>query len=118
MSEPGSDLELSTDSDAGYEDYYNYPEDGEIDQQDQRKLDPEYFEFECLTIEDVERLLNESVEVICASLSVMPSLAKVLLHTHNWNAQEMIQKYKQNAAQALADARIKPLRPPAIDMQQ
>ncbi|EEC01773.1 E3 ubiquitin ligase, putative [Ixodes scapularis] len=117
MSEPGSDLELSTDSDAGYEDYYNYPEDGEIDQQDQRKLDPEYFEFECLTIEDVERLLNESVEVICASLSVMPSLAKVLLHTHNWNAQEMIQKYKQNAAQALADARIKPLRPPAIDMQ-
>lgn len=117
MSEPGSDLELSTDSDAGYEDYYNYPEDGEIDQQDQRKLDPEYFEFECLTIEDVERLLNESVEVICASLSVMPSLAKVLLHTHNWNAQEMIQKYKQNAAQALADARIKPLRPPVIDMQ-
>lgn len=70
MCEPGSDIELSTDSDGGYEDYYNYPEDGEMDQQDQRKLDPEYFEFECLTIEDVERFLNESVEMICASLSV------------------------------------------------
>ncbi|KAL1445599.1 hypothetical protein MTO96_044925, partial [Rhipicephalus appendiculatus] len=117
MSEAGSDAEVSSDSDIGYDDYYNCPEDGEIDQQDQKKQDPEYFEFECLSIEDVERLLNESVESICASLSVMPSLAKVLLHTHNWNAQEIIQKYKQNAAQALADARIKPLRSAAVEMQ-
>lgn len=117
MSDVGSDAEVSSDSDIGYDDYYNCPEDGEIDQQDQKKQDPEYFEFECLTIEDVDRLLNESVEVICASLSVMPSVAKVLLHTHNWNSQEIIQKYKQNAAQALADARIKPLRSPAVEMQ-
>jgi protein ariadne-2 len=39
--------------------------------------DPEYFEYECLQIEEVERLLNESVEDICKSLGVSPSLAKV-----------------------------------------
>lgn len=116
MSDSDLDMDDSEDE-CGYEDYYNCPEDGEIDQEDQRKLDPEYFEYECLTIEDVERLFNESIEMVCASLTLLPSLAKVLLHTHKWNTQDVIQKYKQNAAQALSDSRIKPLHPPSIEPQ-
>lgn len=35
-----------------------------------RKLDPEYFAYECLTVEQVECVLNESVELLSQSLQV------------------------------------------------
>lgn len=117
MSKAGSDISLDEESDDEYGDYYNSTEDAEMDQSDPRKSDPEYFEYECLTIEDVERLLNECVEALCAGLPVVPSLAKLLLHTHKWETDYIISKYKEDAATVLADARIKPLKPPDFDMQ-
>ncbi|XP_076336535.1 E3 ubiquitin-protein ligase ari-2 isoform X5 [Tachypleus tridentatus] len=142
-----SDVEIEEESeDDCYDDYYNALDDNEIDQTDPRQNDPEYFEFECLSIQDVERLLNECVEALCASLQqchytqredwgyrrdsltqktkhnniavkVMPSLAKVLLHTHNWTELDVIPAYRQDANKLLSDSRIKPLRPPEVDMQ-
>lgn len=70
MSTGNSDIEVDAESDDdGYYDYYNY-EDCE-EPTDPKKSDPEYFEFKCLTKEEVERFLNESVEILCASLPVI-----------------------------------------------
>ena len=60
---------------AGYYDHSEYDPDV-IDVPEDRR-DPEHFEFECLLVADVDRLLNESVETICSRISVTPSLAKV-----------------------------------------
>ncbi|XP_023224404.1 potential E3 ubiquitin-protein ligase ariadne-2-like [Centruroides sculpturatus] len=73
MSGIESDMDLEESDDDGYEDYYNNTDDAEIDQTDPRKIDPEYFEYDCLTIEDIERLLNENVEALCANLQALRS---------------------------------------------
>lgn len=100
----------------GFADYYDIGDDCDLDH-DPRKVDPEAFEFECLTIEDVEKLLNESVEVLCNTLRVSPSLAKVLLHTHQWSFPEVIQRYQKDADELLLESRIKPKTPPENDVQ-
>ncbi|KFM80044.1 hypothetical protein X975_14917, partial [Stegodyphus mimosarum] len=116
MSAGNSDLEMDEGSDdGGYSDYYNSSDD--MEPTDPRKSDPEYFEFRCLTIEDVGRLLNEYVETLCASLPVKPSLAKLLLHMHNWSTSEIISSYRQCASKLLINSRIKPAKPPEVDIQ-
>ncbi|GLG98788.1 RBR-type E3 ubiquitin transferase, partial [Gryllus bimaculatus] len=65
-----SDMDYS-EEDCGYADYYNTEEDCDIDQIDPSKTDPEYFVFDCLSVEEVERLLNESVESLSNSLQVL-----------------------------------------------
>ena len=67
--EGDSDMEYS-DDDCCYADYYNTGDDCDIDQIDPSKSDPEYFSFECLLVEEVERLLNENVEMLSSSLQV------------------------------------------------
>lgn len=64
-----SDMDYS-DDDCCYEDYYNIEEDCDAEQLDPSKTDPEYFLYECLTVEEVERLLNESVEILSNTLQV------------------------------------------------
>jgi ariadne-2 len=64
-----SDMEYS-DDDCCYADYYNTEEDNDAEQLDPSRTDPEYFIYECLTVEEVERLLNESVEVLSNTLQV------------------------------------------------
>lgn len=64
-------------SDNEYYDYYNTNDDIDIEQLDPRKIDPEYFEFSCLLEEQVDRLLNETVETLSNNLQIPPSLAKV-----------------------------------------
>jgi len=64
-----SDMEYS-DDDCCYEDYYNNAEDYDAEQLDPSKTDPEYFIYDCLTVEEVERLLNESVEILSNTLQV------------------------------------------------
>lgn len=101
--------------DPGYEDYYNvHPWDGEGDNDidnDQSRRDPEYAVYDCLRIEEVERLLNEDVELLSNSLHITPSLAKVLLHAHNWALQDIIAKYRTNASSLLINSKIKSLPP-------
>lgn len=115
-----SDIEMDdggeTDDD-NYEDYYNAGDDCEVYQCDPRKADPEYFEFECLSIEEVEKLLNEAVEILSNSLHVTPSLAKVLLHSYRWSVNEILQRYKNDANMVLVESRIKPSCAPALEFQ-
>lgn len=102
-----SDMEYS-DNDCEYDDYYNSGEDCDVERIDPRKTDPEFFEYDCLTVEEVEKLLNESVEKLSIILQITPSLAKVLLLEHKWNNKEITDKYRENASALLISARIKP----------
>ncbi|XP_005177707.1 potential E3 ubiquitin-protein ligase ariadne-2 [Musca domestica] len=102
-----SDMEYS-DNDCEYDDYYNSGEDCDVEHLDPKKTDPEYFEYECLTVEEVEKLLNESVEKLNTILQITPSLAKVLLLEHQWINQVVVDKYRQNANSLLVETRIKP----------
>lgn len=71
-----SDMEYS-DNDGDEYDYYGEIDDCEMETVDQSKTDPEYFLFSCLRVEEVEKLLNESIELLSNSLQITPSLAKV-----------------------------------------
>lgn len=59
-------------------------------------------------MEEVEKLLNESVEKLNTILQITPSLAKVLLLEHQWVNQVVVDKYRQNANALLIETRIKP----------
>lgn len=76
--ENDSDMECSDNEDCyeDYNDYYN-DEDSDVEHVDPKKTDPEYFEYKCLSEEEVERLLNETVESLSNRLRIPPSLAKV-----------------------------------------
>ncbi|XP_046425435.1 potential E3 ubiquitin-protein ligase ariadne-2 [Neodiprion virginianus] len=108
-----SDMDY-TDSDCGdpgYDDYYNNQQwgsevDNDIDSE-QNKKDPEYAIHECLKVEEVERLLNENVEELSNRLQITPSLAKVLLHAHEWALQDIILKYRNDASGLLVTSKIK-----------
>uniref|UniRef100_A0A182P5J3 RBR-type E3 ubiquitin transferase n=1 Tax=Anopheles epiroticus TaxID=199890 RepID=A0A182P5J3_9DIPT len=86
-------------------------EDCDIEQIDPKRTDPEYFVYECLNVEEVEKLLNESVEKLSTQLQITPSLAKVLLHETRWNTAEVIERYRNNASNLLVSARIKAAAP-------
>lgn len=107
MADQESDMEYSSDNDYEFEDYYNSGEDCDIEQIDPKRTDPEYFVYECLNVEEVEKLLNESVEKLSTQLQIMPSLAKVLLHETRWNTAEVIERYRNDASNLLVSARIK-----------
>jgi ariadne-2 len=64
-----SNMEYS-DDDCCYGDYYNIEEDCDAEQLDPSKTDPEYFIYECLTLQEVERLLNELVQALSNTLQV------------------------------------------------
>lgn len=107
MADQESDMEYSSDNDE-FEDYYNSGlEDCDIEQIDPKRSDPEYFVYECLNVEEVDKLLNESVEQLSNQLHITPSLAKVLLHETKWNTAEVVEKYRNNASNLLVSARIK-----------
>ncbi|XP_058125410.1 potential E3 ubiquitin-protein ligase ariadne-2 [Anopheles ziemanni] len=114
MADQESDMEYSSDNDYEFEDYYNSGEDCDIEQIDPKRTDPEYFVYECLDVEEVEKLLNESVEKLSTQLQITPSLAKVLLHANGWNTAEVIERYRNNASFLLVSARIKPPAVPVV----
>lgn len=77
-----SDMECSDNDNDCFDDYYyNVVDDNDIEQIDPSKTDPEYFVYDCLEEEQVERLLNETVEVLSYNLKITPSLAKVSLNS-------------------------------------
>ncbi|XP_050098346.1 potential E3 ubiquitin-protein ligase ariadne-2 isoform X2 [Anopheles aquasalis] len=88
-------------------------EDCDIEQIDPKRTDPEYFVYECLNVEEVEKLMNEPVEKLSTQLQITPSLAKVLLHETRWNTAEVIERYRNNASNLLVSARIKAA-PPVV----
>jgi len=74
-----SDEYHSSDEDMD-EDINNYYEDmgDDNDVNEIQEDDPESFEFELLKVEDVERLLNESVETLCKAINVCGFLTALL----------------------------------------
>lgn len=76
-------------------------EDIDIEHHNAKKTDPESFVFECLTVEDVEKLLNEAVECLCNVTKVAPSLAKTLLLEHRWSINEIVKQFRENANELL-----------------
>lgn len=79
----------------------------DIDTVDPKKTDPEFFVFECLSVDEVEKVLNESVETLSNTLKITPSLAKVLLNEHKWKTNEIIERYRDNASSLLVSSKIK-----------
>ena len=78
----GSDLDdmMDSDDEDNYGNYYDNTGD-DIDLDKAENLDPEYFDFQLLKIEDVERLLNENVEALCTTINVrfLGHLSKISL---------------------------------------
>ncbi|KAF5281166.1 hypothetical protein FQR65_LT14846 [Abscondita terminalis] len=108
-----SDMEFSDNDCLDEYDYYNAADDNDIEQIDPSKTDPEYFEYECLTEEQVERLLNETVEILSNNLQITPSLAKVLLHSHGWAVAIIATKYRGNPDHLLISSKVKPSTTPS-----
>lgn len=75
-----SDMEYSDNEGDDY-DYYGGQDDCDMETVDRSKADPEYFLYSCLKVEEVEKLLNESIELLSNSLQITPSLAKVCFVT-------------------------------------
>lgn len=88
--------------------YYNCDVEEHGDTDNKKCDDPEFFDYELLKVEDVERLLNESVEALSQAIKVSPALAKVLLHTQKWLIPEIISRHKKNTQQLLIDSKILP----------
>lgn len=76
-------------------------EDIDIEHNNAKKSDPEHFVFDCLTVEDVDKLLNESVEYLSNTLKCEPSFAKTLLLQNHWSTHDVITKYRENATDLL-----------------
>ena len=63
----------------------------------------------------VERLLNESVEMLSSVLRLTPSLSKLLLHSHNWALESVIQMYLEDESQLLIQSKLKPDNAPNVN---
>lgn len=72
-----SDIEYSDNDCDDYDYYGGGVDDCDMETDDRSKNDPEYFVFTCLRVEEVEKLLNESIELLSNSIQITPSLAKV-----------------------------------------
>lgn len=96
------------DDDYDFGGYYdNDTDDLDIDKP-KKSEDPEYFEYELLQVEDVERLLNEEVEVLCSELKIDPYLSKMLLQVHDWQKDSIIEQHKRSPSKLLVDSKIMP----------
>ena len=71
MSQGSDNSDYDADEDMCDDYYYGDDDDMETEAPDKTKDDPEYFDFELLKVEDVERLLNESVEALTKTLKVL-----------------------------------------------
>lgn len=109
-----SDVEYSETEECGYDDYYNPCNDADNETMNQKKCDPEHFEFECLTVDQVDRLLNELVETLSSRLRLTPSLSKLLLHSQNWALDSVIRMYLEDSSQLLVQSKLKPEKPPVV----
>ena len=70
MSQGSENSDYEDDEMCEEDNYYDETDDFMETETDKKKDDPEYFEFDLLKVEDVDRLLNESVEALCKSLKV------------------------------------------------
>ena len=103
MSDPGDsdcadeswDSNDADDDDDGFADYYSFNDGDEEGRASQfnNNDDPEYFAYECLTVANVEKIFNESIETVQSSLGVSHARAKQILHTNKWNIGEIMTRF-------------------------
>ena len=99
MSDPGDSADESWDSneesddEGGFADYYSFNDEEGRASQFNNNDDPEYFAYECLTVANVEKIFNESIETVQKSLGVSHARAKQILHTNKWNIPEIMAKF-------------------------
>jgi len=90
----GSSLsDWSEDEDVGYGEYYSFNDEEGRASQFNNNDDPEYFNYECLTAVNVEKIFNEYIQTVKSTLGVSHARAKQLLHSNKWNVQDIIEKY-------------------------
>ena len=66
-----SDDEMTGSGDEDYyNDYYSEGHDPDVETLDRKSKDPEYFEYWCLNSTEVNALLDETVEELCAAIQV------------------------------------------------
>ncbi|KAG1676714.1 putative E3 ubiquitin-protein ligase ariadne-2 [Nymphon striatum] len=108
MAEDSDHVEMDDiESEDDYDGYYNSDGDCDIEVDYSPKDDPEYFEYECLNIEEIERLLNENVEALSASIKVKPALAKALLHRNKWHVNDIVELYHKDPSNLLIKSNLK-----------
>jgi len=80
--------------DGGFADYYSFNDDEEgRASQFNNNDDPEYFAYECLTVANVEKIFNESIETVKTGLGVSHAQAKQLLHANKWSIPDILAKF-------------------------
>ena len=89
-----SNEEDEDEDDGGFADYYSFNEGDEEGRASQfnNNDDPEYFAYECLTVANVEKIFNESIETVKVGLNVSHARAKQILHANKWNIPEVMAK--------------------------
>lgn len=65
------------DEEEDYEYYYSHDGDYDLNEMPSSKKDPEASDFKCFTVNQVQKLLKESIDALCDAISVSPSIAKV-----------------------------------------
>ena len=95
--------EEDLESDGGFADYYVTDDEEIRTSQFNNNDDPEYFAYECLTVANVEKIFNESIETVRSSLGLSHARAKQLLHANKWNIQEILAKSSYRVASPPAD---------------
>jgi len=93
-SEFGEDWSGGSEEDPGYDEYYSFNDDDEgRASQFNNNDDPEYFAYECLTVANVEKIFNDSIETVRSTLGVSHARAKQLLHSNKWNIPDIMAKH-------------------------
>ncbi|XP_065202301.1 potential E3 ubiquitin-protein ligase ariadne-2 [Planococcus citri] len=104
-------MESDDDMDDGFDDYYNMSGNGYSDDAAEMSADNddlELYEVENLTEKKVESLVDETVTIASKSLSIPPSLVKLLLIANYWDIEKITSEYKNNGTKFLIEAHIIP----------
>ena len=58
--------------------------------------------------------MNDLVETLSNRLRLTPSLSKLLLHSHNWDVDSVIQMHLEDLSQLLVKSKLKPEETPYV----
>ncbi|XP_077994653.1 putative E3 ubiquitin-protein ligase ariadne-2 [Glandiceps talaboti] len=109
MNSQGSDdSDYDDDVDDDMYDYYEDDDHEDGDKPDDKRDDPEYFEFQCLTMDEVNAYLDEEVTKASKALMVSHTSGKVLLKMHNWVLSDLLQRNAEDKTNLLVEAHIMP----------
>lgn len=102
--------EEDTDEEDGesIDDYYGFGNPDEDFIFEKGELDPEYFSYSIITLEDVENMLDSIVEDTARTLKASRTVSQILLTSYNWKIEKITQRYNTNHRSLLIEARILP----------